>query len=133
VLQNEYPTWMLDPHRRAYERLASPDFQAVAQTFEPGKNATEIQLCRDCHALDVPRRLRDGLYLEDGISCEGCHGPAGGWRDRHFEEGWTYAQSLRAGMQDLRDPAARACAVSSASLLPAIMAAPISASIGINS
>jgi len=107
VLQNEYPTWMLDPHRRAYERLAGPEFQAVAEALEPGKKATEVKLCLGCHALDVPPQLSDGLYIEDGISCEGCHGPAGGWRDRHFEEGWTHAQSVRAGMKDLRDPARR--------------------------
>ncbi len=44
---------------------------------------------------------------ENGISCEACHGAAGGWRDRHFEEGWTYGKSLRAGMTDLRNPVKR--------------------------
>lgn len=105
VLQNEYPTWMLGPHRQSYQTLFDERSKEIVETLEgPGAQASKMKICRDCHVLNV---TADEIYVEDGISCEGCHGAAGGWRDRHFEEGWTYRQSLRAGMIDLRDSVTR--------------------------
>src|SRR5439155_4431353 len=51
------------------------------------------------------------IVPSDGVSCEGWHGPAGGWKGRHFQRGWSYKDSLGAGMIDTRDPAvaARVC------------------------
>ena len=43
------------------------------------------------------------LEIEDGISCEGCHGPAGGWIREHTAQDWSHRQSVAAGMADLRD------------------------------
>ena len=41
-----------------------------------------------------------------GVSCESCHGPAGGYNDLHQAKG-SYAKAVAAGMRDLRDkPAA---------------------------
>jgi len=104
VLQNEYFTWLgSDPHRKAWEVLTTAESRAIAELLEPGKKATEIPLCLECHAIDAPASKRDGLYVEDGISCEGCHGPAGGWSYRHYETGWERSQSIAAGLRDLRD------------------------------
>jgi hypothetical protein len=46
--------------------------------------------------------------VEEGVTCERCHGPAGGWIGSHDEEGWSHADSLAAGMTELAEPAARA-------------------------
>ena len=114
VLQNEYPTWMLGPHRGAYRTLTSDQSREIARSLDPGgKPAHERPDCLSCHLLSTPSgqsvpALGETVFREDGISCEGCHGPAGGWRDRHFEADWTHQQSLSAGMTDLRDPARRA-------------------------
>lgn len=108
VLGNEYTTRVLDPHYRAYEILHGEQSASIASAVAPGKKATEVALCLDCHSVDVPAGKNRGLYLEDGVSCEGCHGPAGGWASRHFEEGWSHADSVAAGMNDLADPASRA-------------------------
>ena len=108
ILGNEYHTRVLDPHYRAYDLLGSELSAQIAGALEPGSDARHLDLCLDCHTVHVPPARNQGLYVDDGISCEGCHGPAGGWVNRHFEDGWSHQQSVREGMNDLRDPAARA-------------------------
>jgi len=109
VLQNEYPTWMLGPHRGAFRVLRNELSQAIAKALDPdGKPAHERDECLACHALVTPPGKSENVFRDDGISCEACHGPAGGWRDQHFEEDWTYQKSLDAGMRDLRDAKKRA-------------------------
>ncbi len=67
-------------------------------------------LCLRCHVTpDVERhvsRIVDGVRqfrLEDGVSCEVCHGPAQNWLAEHFRPGWgtLSAEARRAqGMID---------------------------------
>ena len=45
--------------------------------------------------------------MDEGVSCENCHGPAVGWLGPHTTKGWTHEQSLRLGMYDTRDLVAR--------------------------
>ena len=108
VLQNEYPTWMLGPHRRARDLLFDDASQAIAAALDPATPAHEMDVCIACHSFEPPAAEVDGLYIEDGISCEACHGPAGGFRDRHFEAGWSYQESLGVGLIDLRNLSTRA-------------------------
>jgi hypothetical protein len=45
--------------------------------------------------------------VQNGVSCEVCHGPAEKWIKPHAtpkESNWTHKQSVEAGMADLRDP-----------------------------
>ena len=68
------------------------------------KKAYQESLCLDCHSTNVPASQVAGkIDLEDGVQCEACHGPAGGWRGEHTEAGWTHEQSVARGMIDLRD------------------------------
>ena len=105
VLQNEYYTWLnRDRHRRAFEVLFDERSAVIARNLRLGSAAAEARLCLDCHALSPPRQLQARrLELEDGISCESCHGPASGWLEGHRSEAWTYADAVRAGMTDLRN------------------------------
>lgn len=109
VLQNEYPTWMGGPHRGAYRVLRNTLSQEIAAALDPGgKPAHEMPECLACHALTAPAGKSENIFPDDGISCESCHGPSGGWKDTHFEVDWTYQKSLNAGMIDLRDAENRA-------------------------
>ncbi len=105
VLQNEYFTWdKLDSHRRAYEVLFDARSATILRNLRLAGPAYQTKRCLDCHALVVPERLQAArLEVEDGLSCESCHGPASGWLEGHRAEGWTHADSVRAGMRDLRD------------------------------
>jgi Cytochrome c554 and c-prime len=109
VRQDEYFIWQKkDLHARADGVLYNDRSRVIARRLHLA-DAGKSQLCLTCHALSVPARLQRGpLELEDGISCEGCHGAASGWFEGHRSESWTHQQSVAAGMTDLRDVQVRA-------------------------
>jgi cytochrome c554/c'-like protein len=111
VLQNEYYTWLnSDRHSpQAYNVLFSERSARIAKNMRLKKKAYEEAACLDCHSTNVPARLVSGhIDPEDGVQCEACHGPAGGWRAEHAQPGWTHAQSVARGLVDLRDVRIRA-------------------------
>lgn len=110
VLQNEYYTWLQrDPHARAYNVLFDDRSRAIARNLGLGGPAHEATSCLGCHALAVPPARRAGrLEIEDGVTCESCHGPASGWLEGHRSAGWQHADSVAAGMTDLADVGVRA-------------------------
>lgn len=110
VLQNEYFTWLKkDPHAlRAYRVLFEDRSRIIARNLGLSAPAAESKLCLDCHTMAVPREKQaKRVEIEDGIACEACHGPASGWIEGHTAEDWTYAQSVKSGMNDLRNVATR--------------------------
>ena len=103
VLQNEFYTWLNnDRHAQAYNVLFNDQSARIVKNMRLKKRAYEEKLCRDCHTTNVPANLVEGhVDVEDGVQCEACHGPAGGWRAEHTMEGWTHEQSVARGMIDL--------------------------------
>ena len=71
----------------------------------------QSEKCLACHALAVPAEERAQTFdLNDGVSCESCHGPAAGWLGPHTVKGWenqSSEQKAKLGMIDLRDVAVR--------------------------
>jgi hypothetical protein len=110
VLGNEYYTWLRrDPHQGAYNLLFNEDSRTIAANLRLAGPPHRAAVCLDCHALNVAAgRKRGPVPVEDGISCEGCHGPASGWRDGHTDPSWTHADSVARGLVDLREPGLRA-------------------------
>jgi hypothetical protein len=104
VLQNEYYTWLNeDRHAKAYNVLFNAKSAGIARNMRLKGKAFEEAICLDCHATNVSKRSVAGhIDVEDGIQCETCHGPAGGWRDEHTQAGWKHEQSVARGMTDLR-------------------------------
>jgi hypothetical protein len=110
ILQNEYYTWLnSDRHARAYNVLFNDLSARIVKNMRLRRKAYQESLCLDCHSTNVPASKVFGrIDLEDGVQCEACHGPAGGWRGEHAEAGWTHQQSVERGMTDLRDLRVRA-------------------------
>lgn len=110
VLQNEYYTWLnSDRHARAYNVLFNALSARIVRNMHLKKKAYQETLCLDCHSTNVPAsKVAGRIDPEDGVQCETCHGPAGGWRGEHTEAGWTHEQSVARGMIDLRDLRVRA-------------------------
>ncbi len=104
IFQNEYSIWVVqDKHSRAYNALTSPVGERIGRILGIGKSE-EAPKCLACHSLAVPAEARAKTFdLNDGVSCESCHGPASGWLGPHTTSGWTHAQSVQAGMYDTRD------------------------------
>lgn len=109
VRQDEYFIWLKqDRHTQAYNVLLTEQSARIARNMRLRQQAHESKVCLDCHALYVPQEVQvRPIDLAEGISCEACHGPAGGWLARHTESGWTHEMSVQAGMKDLRDLSVR--------------------------
>ena len=105
ILQTEYSTWVVkDKHSRAYLALTGPVGERMARILKLNTKAEEAPKCLVCHSLYVPPEKRARTFeLSEGVSCENCHGPAGGWLGGHTTRGWTHEQSVKAGMIDTRD------------------------------
>lgn len=110
VLQNEYSTWArYDRHSKAYESLSGFQGRIIAKNLGI-KDATQSEECLVCHSTYVKEdRLKARLYrIEDGVSCESCHGAAENYIESHAEKGQSYSKNLKRGLIDLSKPEVRA-------------------------
>ncbi len=109
IFQDEYSIWVVkDKHAKAYEALTSLVGQRMGRILGIGKSEQAAK-CLACHALDVPAEARARTFeLREGVTCENCHGPSSAWLGPHTTRGWTYEQSVAAGMYDTRNVVRRA-------------------------
>lgn len=116
-----------DPHNAAYSLLTDHPYRQVKVTAAhimkhyakdtPGAKATDDARCLACHtnpALAAEGKTDDPRVLSlraEGVSCEACHGSAGGWVRAHTtwkgDRGKVYAET---GMHKLYDLGERALA-----------------------
>lgn len=114
VLQNEYLTWSrTDKHARAYNVLLNERSKRIATNLGLKQPAHEARICLDCHAHVVPQERRGERFnVTDGITCEGCHGPAEKWVKTHVAPGDSataqHAANIDDGMYPTSDAVARA-------------------------
>jgi cytochrome c peroxidase len=79
----QYDIWMASKHSKAYASLASPKALEVAKAkgiADPQKDAK----CVKCHVTghNAAKELLAPTYsMEEGITCEGCHGPGESYKD----------------------------------------------------
>jgi len=109
--RNEYKIWATrDKHHRAYDVLLEPLGQRIGQRL--GIDPTKERRCLDCHAT-TGVRLAKSHVVEDGVSCELCHGGAKDWLGPHATPEWqklSAKQKAAAGFLDLATPPKRAAA-----------------------
>ncbi|MBD3224452.1 MAG: cytochrome C554 [Caldithrix sp.] len=80
----QYPIWKEGPHANALESLSSEKSMKFAK--ENGiEDPTKADQCLNCHATmaTVDKNLIDPkgkLSMEEGVSCESCHGPGSEYR-----------------------------------------------------
>ena len=91
---NEYTLWssqgmQADPHHnKTWQDLRDPKGRQIAQGLGIA-DATKSDRCLGCHALNVPDALHGKNYkLNEGVTCEACHGPSEKWLDPHSKKGW---------------------------------------------
>ncbi len=104
IPQNEYWIWLdEDFHAKAYKVLTEPDSQRMAKNLGLEKAETS-QRCLVCHAVDVNEEQRGINYdLTEGVTCEGCHGPAEKWLGPHTRKDWTKEKGAALGMFDTKN------------------------------
>ena len=104
IFQNEYSIWVVkDKHAKAYDALTGPVGERMGRILGLGKSE-QASKCLACHALDVPAEARAKTFeLNEGVTCENCHGPGSAWLGPHTTRNWTHEQSVAAGMYDTRN------------------------------
>ncbi len=113
---NENIIWRTkDAHRKAFATLSNEQLKSkvspagIAKKLNIAKADTSPK-CLVCHSVEVkPEQVaakKDGSKFdvkpEDGVHCEGCHGPAEKWLDPHAEKNWTHEKSVAVGMYDTK-------------------------------
>ncbi|PZQ20742.1 MAG: hypothetical protein DI569_14455 [Sphingopyxis macrogoltabida] len=121
VRQDELMKWQ-EPstpggaHSRAWAVLNNSRSQFIAKNLGIG-DPSKAQMCIGCHA--TAGTARGAVPLDDGVGCESCHGPAGGWLASHYAGVGTNANpdaemrekhlaNVRSGLKKLEDPVVRA-------------------------
>jgi hypothetical protein len=111
IFQDEYSTWILkDKHSRAYQALTGEVGERMARILKLGAKAEDAPKCLVCHALYTTPSQRGRVFeMNEGVSCENCHGPAQGWLGQHtaLDSPEKHAESVRLGMVDTRNVIAR--------------------------
>ena len=119
ALRNEHTTWITaDPHAMAYDALLSERSKRIATNLgkRSGKvtSADQDGRCLACHATPsadsagpVGSDIVDSIR-RDGVGCESCHGPAGGWLSAHTAVDWSRMDKATLGFRDLKDLGTRA-------------------------
>lgn len=137
---SEYTTWaQADPHSNAYEVLLNNESQQIAQILQGGvppaerRPAEKMELCLACHSAPTSAfhpQVRQTVastdpfpshdvyqthaQIEDGVSCEACHGGSEKWLGVHMGADWRdgslspETKEREYGLRDLRDPLRRA-------------------------
>ena len=108
IKQDEHTHWLKkDKHARAYEVLLKERSVKMAQYLALPDKPEKSDRCLTCHALVIPTELQGPFYqVEDGVTCEACHGPAEGWLGTHITRG--YEASVQVGMYDTKNLVKRA-------------------------
>ncbi|MBZ5598685.1 MAG: cytochrome c family protein [Acidobacteriia bacterium] len=104
IFQNEYSIWIAqDKHARAFSVLSNPVSLRIGKILNIGR-PDQAAKCLVCHSLYVPTEQRAQIFeLDDGVSCESCHGPASGWLGPHTQRDWPHEKSVSLGMYDTRN------------------------------
>jgi len=107
--QNEFYIWsQKDRHAKAYEVLTTAEAMLIAKNLKIAKPA-ESGRCLACHAVAVHADHQGDFYdITEGVSCEGCHGPAEKWLNPHIRPGFDPQNAAALGMSNMGDLVKRA-------------------------
>jgi hypothetical protein len=106
IFQNEYTIWIAqDKHAGAFNVLNNEVSKQIGTNLRMEQPPSQAPKCLICHSLYVPAEKQARTFeLDDGVSCENCHGPASGWLGPHTIQGWPHEKSVRElCMYDTRD------------------------------
>ena len=105
---NAFEIWTESKHAKAYVNLTSDQAKKIA-TAEGIANPQTSEKCLKCHstAYGVEKSLLGKKFkIDDGVSCEACHGPGEEWKSAkvHAE---SRPLALQKGMNDVWDSAVK--------------------------
>jgi YVTN family beta-propeller protein len=75
---NQYGLWLNSRHSQAYAALARPEAPEISKISGLRQPPQQAPICLGCHATASSAEdweKDETFHLEDGVQCEGCHGP----------------------------------------------------------
>lgn len=110
--RGEYTTWIQhDRHARAFSVLYDELSQHIARNLGI-EHPEQGNRCLACHATGVKAPRGERFAIEDGVSCEACHGAAEKWLVPHSLADWKKKSDAEkygsSGMVNTKDVVARA-------------------------
>ncbi|MEO8359003.1 MAG: multiheme c-type cytochrome [Vicinamibacteria bacterium] len=110
IRQNEYVTWLrTDKHAGAARVLLNAQSKRIASNLGLKEPPEKSKVCLDCHAHNPsPETAGPRARFIDGVTCEGCHGPAETWVASHSLPGATHEQNVAHGLYPTDRPVERA-------------------------
>lgn len=106
---HQFGKWMLAKHSRAWATLALPSSVEILRISGLRGAPQDQPVCLGCHAVAAdaePWQRDDDFRIEDGVQCEGCHGPGSEYANEK-----TMRDRKAAMMAGLRMPGERECMV----------------------
>jgi hypothetical protein len=83
-----YDQWAATKHAKAYATLADEKAKAIAKEMKIA-DAQKSEKCLICHVTgyEASAKLKGEKYsMEEGVTCETCHGPAGDYVTSHMKK-----------------------------------------------
>ncbi|MDH3251319.1 MAG: cytochrome c family protein [Ignavibacteria bacterium] len=83
-----YAVWEKSQHAKAYETLLSDKAKKIAKEKGIKGAPSESEACLKCHVAGggVAENVEKTFKLEEGVTCEVCHGPASGYKIIHSKD-----------------------------------------------
>ena len=75
MMGHQYSVWRMSPHARAWSALSTPSaYQQAAKKGIPGDPQSAPE-CLKCHSTAFGAAHTASSTIEEGVTCEACHGP----------------------------------------------------------
>jgi len=77
----QFQKWQAGPHANAMKSLATDEAKAIATKLGIADPTTDAA-CIKCHSTvgGVDKSLLAGIKMDEGVSCESCHGPGSAYK-----------------------------------------------------
>jgi hypothetical protein len=85
---NQFAKWKDSPHAKAFETLGTPEAKAVGAKLGVD-NPQQSPKCLKCHSTAyswTDAVKTDKIAVEEGVSCESCHGPGANYKAKAVME-----------------------------------------------
>lgn len=101
-LGNQHAKWLTTKHAKAFATLSTPEAKAAAKKVGVTDPAKDMK-CLICHTTgaEAAEADRAAMKIEDGVSCEACHGPGEKYKSKEVH-GTDRKAALAAGMIDAK-------------------------------
>jgi hypothetical protein len=111
---NQYKIWQESAHAKAFETLGTPEAIEIAKKLGIKTAPQEAPECMKCHStawgMSAEALVASKITLEEGVSCESCHGPGSAYAPKKVMEG-VAAGTVEAATVGLTIPTEAVCLV----------------------